>query len=285
MNSDNLQQDLVKLEVEDKGQEISLDNENAFRLASIYKVLFARLFDLFLASLPGFTLTFIFKIEPGQWGLALGMLVISLAIMTIYFVVLPYFFKGNTLGKYLFKIRLVNYEHKVLFKALVAREAFFLLVPWMVMLIAQITAILIMGPYKDDEPISSSLFNLAKIIVNLSYLFYTLWLLFLCLEIKLQAQQRSFVDIKFNLYVVETKPKAIKVNQQNQANLKRSDSHIALADQPGNFDTTVIKEIAIDELSEFEQSISVDKQNLLENLKLETEKKKQIESRKETTDE
>ncbi|AUF83814.1 RDD family protein [Mesoplasma syrphidae] len=283
MNSDNLQYDMVKLE--DKDHEISLNQENAYRLASIYKVLFARLFDLFLASTPGFVLTFVFKIEPAQWALALGMLFASLLIMAVYFVLVPFLLKGNTIGKFLFKIRLVNYEHKVSMKALISREAFFLFIPWVVMLVAQITAILLMGPYNEDKPINNSIFNLAKIIVNLSYLFYTLWLLFLCLEIKLQEQQRSFVDIKFGLYVVESKPKIAKAKKEFTRILKRSEEHIALSDQPGNFDENVLKEIAVDELSEFNQSISLDKKNLLENLKVESEKKKQLETRKENFDE
>jgi hypothetical protein len=142
-----------------------------------------------------------------------------------------------------------------------------------------------MGPYDEDKPVNTELFNLARIIVNIGYLFYALWLLFLCVEIKLQAEQRSFVDIKFNLYVVEFKSTAKKAKQSSHKLISRDENHIALSDQPGNFDNAVIKEISIDDLTEFNKSIDVKKQNMLDNLKVEYEKKKQIEVKEKSTDE
>lgn len=222
-------------------------NETPYRLASIYRVLFARIFDLVLSSIPGIILRALVTIYPGQWGLMIGILFSSLGFILLYFVVVPFLLKGNTLGKLIFGIRLKKKgQIKVGFWSLLAREAYFMLIPWAVSIIFQVIAISIMSPYvNSDQTGWAPATKTAILLTQMAYVFYAIWLIFIGVTIKVQAKHQALIDLKLHLYVVEKdplNPDLAKI-KSSPIVLSRDDDHVSLVDQPGNFTGLQIEEI------------------------------------------
>ncbi|WP_026389571.1 RDD family protein [[Acholeplasma] multilocale] len=284
MSSNNVNK-IQELELRDENISALTEDKKTYRLANIYRVLFARLFDFILASLPGFIVGIILK--PGSeanienWSLMFATLGTNLAFLTLYFVIIPFFLNGNTLGKIIFRIKMVQEEDKkITFGALAAREAFFILIPWAVTLITQIIAFLIFKQVDVDQENSKAIYAVGVIIGQIGYLLFAGWLILIGLSIKVQDQQQSFIDIKFGIFVVNAiaeEDKVIIKKEKQDKKLSREDKHISLTEQPGNFNQEMIDEIYVSEREEFKKSINVEKQNLIENLKIEQAKKKEIE--------
>lgn len=215
-----------------------------YELANVYRVLFARIFDILISAIPGFVCAAVLKDHVvGNWVGATVNLSIGLGVIIFYFMVLPYFLGGNTLGKLIFGIRLKHKgtKPKVKFYMLAARETFFMLIPWVVALIFFIIALVVMDQSHPDDPDQKGTSNTgAYIIYQLGYLFYFLWFFFLCITIKVQPEHQAGIDLKFNLFVVYKEP-LNRPQASHHQSLKRSDDHISLTEQPGNFDSTMME--------------------------------------------
>ncbi|MCL8212689.1 RDD family protein [Mesoplasma whartonense] len=232
-----------------------------YQLANVYRVFFARVFDIVISAIPGFVLVAVLKDRVvGNWIGATINLSVGLGMMVLYFVILPTAFHGNTFGKLIFKIRL---KHKgenqtVRFYMLLVREAFFMLIPWVVALIFFIVALVIITVHSPDNRDQEGSANSgAYLIYQLGYLFYFLWFFFLCLTIKVQPLHQSGLDIKFNLYVVNKEPLNQVHQEYKNTTLKRDDAHIALSELPANFDMKTLAELTSSPQKEHEKIISL----------------------------
>ena len=232
-----------------------------YQLASIYRVFFARVFDVIISAIPGFVLAAVLKDRVvGNWIGATINLSVGLGMMLLYFMVLPMLFHGNTFGKLIFKIRL---KHKgenqtVRFYMLLVREVFFMLIPWMVALIFFVVALVIINAHHPDNPDQEGSANSgAYLIYQLRYLFYFLWFFFLGLTIKVHPLHQSGLDLKFNLYVVNQEPLNQVAQTQKSLTLKRGDAHIALSELPANFDDQTLAELITSPQKEHERIISL----------------------------
>ncbi|ATZ19007.1 hypothetical protein ESOMN_v1c06250 [Williamsoniiplasma somnilux] len=268
-----------------KNNQIIDNPEKHYRLASIYKVMFARLFDLLLSAIPGIVINIVLMQRDefiGNWGMLIGIIIATFCWVIIYFVVMPWFLKGQTLGKLLFNIRLMKKgeNKKVTLLALFLREAYFNVVPWLIVVIAQIVSVILMSNFQTDEVSKSPGLIPAIIIVNISNLIYALWMGIVALTIKVQADHQAGIDMKLGLYVVDKLAieDEIKIVRED-SKMSRKQKHVSLAEQPGNFDQDMINDLYISESDEPLSSIYVEESQHLENFQIEQERKKFLEQK------
>lgn len=263
--------------------------EKTYRLANIYRIMFARLFDLLLSAIPGIVINSVLMSKPeniGNWPLIIGVLVGTFVWTIIYFVILPLFFHGNTFGKLILNIRLKRKSgnKKISFWMLMIREAYFTFIPWLVVVIAQVIAVAIMGNYQDETLNQSPGLIAASLVINLANIFYILWLSFVAVTIKIQQHHQASIDLKFHLFVVNkiAIEDEMKTVTSKSKKIQRTDEHVSLTDQPGNFDQTVLNDLHISVEDEIKASIYLDKDNLVEDLMIEKAKKELIETKEQT---
>jgi len=91
--------------------------------------------------------------------------------------------------------------------------------------------------------------------------------------IKVQDLHQSMIDMKLKIIVVDTKPQEKIKSHDFDKTISRDEKHISLKDQPGNFDKEFIDSIKNKEKHEFNKSINLDKKHLVEDLKIENNKK------------
>ncbi|AVN61230.1 RDD family protein [Mesoplasma florum] len=248
--------------------------ENEFYLPSLWKIFFARLTDLIISSLLFLILGFIFKDQAKEGNWIFLFIIFSAALIWnfSYFVLLPYFFNGKTVGKIIFRIKLVKFKasEKLKFKDIFERELWFILLPWCLLYLGNILFLFLMSKY--DKTKSSVYLDAGYIIYQLNYWIFLIWNIAIALSIKLQKNHQASVDMKNKVIVVLEKQKQTKIykNQSGKSVLKET---------PGKFDDAILNEIGNSEEKEFYNSIQVDKPSLTENLKIEKKNQKQIEQK------
>ncbi|WP_106078990.1 RDD family protein [Mesoplasma coleopterae] len=248
--------------------------ENEFYLPSLWKVFFARLTDLIISSLLFLILGYIFKDQAKEGNWIFLFIIFSTALIWnfSYFVLFPYFLKGKTVGKIIFKIKLVKFkvDEKLRFKDVFERELWFILMPWCLLYLGNILFLFLMMKY--DETKNDIFVNSGYIIYQLNYWIFMIWNVAIGLSIKLQKNHQSSVDMKNKIIVVLEKSKQIK------RYAKISDKSV-LQETPGKFSEEILNQIGNSEEKEFYSSIQVDKPSLTENLKLEKKNQKQIDQK------
>jgi len=240
-----------------------------YKLASLTRITFARLFDLLLVSIFQFLVSFFVGTKSGDLTSLAIVMSSNLVILMVYFIGLPCLLHGNTLGKLIFNLRLKvqSEDQKVRWYMIFLREIYFWLTPWLISLIATILAIVILKGNQNDGFQFS-----ANFIFNLGYLFFLFWYLFLALTIKIQKQHQSGIDLKFDLYVVNAKP--LLKSEEKKVVSRQVYDHISLTEMPGNFNDDNLKELVNDQEKEFNKSIN------LTDLEIEAKPKKLTDSTK-----
>ncbi|ATZ16632.1 RDD family protein [Entomoplasma freundtii] len=203
-----------------------------YELASLGRIFLARIIDLILIAIPGFAIRFLVAIKPDQWHLLYLNLGLTISLTLLYFVILPFFQKGQTLGKLICGIRLkAKGKKQPSLWHLFLREVYFLFIPWLVAVGTQIGAILIM---KSATPLPSEGIprevKMALLLTQIGYLFYLAWFLYLVFSIKVQDDHQAIVDLKNHLYVVNKDPKVEKPTTKTTKEPKWIPN---LASQPG----------------------------------------------------
>ncbi|ATZ21811.1 RDD family protein [Mesoplasma tabanidae] len=248
--------------------------ENQFYLPSLWRVFFARITDLIISSLLFLILGFIFKdqAKDGNWVFLFIIFSAALIWNFSYFVLLPYFLKGKTVGKIIFRIKLVKLKinEKLKFKDLFQRELWFILLPWCLLYLGNILFLFLMMKY--DKTKTSIFLDLGYIVYQVNYWIFLIWNIAIALSIKLQKNHQSSADMKNKVIVVLEKTKKLK----RYSNISGKS---VLKETPGKFDSVILNEIGNSDEKEFYSSIHVDKPNLTENLKLEKKNRKQIEQK------
>lgn len=127
-------------------------DKKKYELAGPFVRIFARIFDLLLVSIIGFSFSFLFFINssftikdifqpltdttPKLDGWRVLMITIILFIFSfLYFNVLPFFWKGYTLFKFIFKIRIYSNDNKKSFFWLIFKHEFLI---WFLIMILNI---------------------------------------------------------------------------------------------------------------------------------------------------
>lgn len=233
----------------------TIDSKSASKTyvkASLWRIFFARAFDLLLTSIPTTVMVILYRVS--NWESAAIVSSVGLCTYLLFFMFLPYIFKGNTLGKLIFNIRLRKEDSKITFKDLFIRESYFLLIPWFVQFIAQISIMLIVT-YTDpgnNNPYQNGSF-IALTIRNISYLFFMVWFIYIGVTIKLQEDNQAVVDMKRKIVVVEREALEDRktITKEEKEIITRERKHIHLSDiQPGNIGEDVLKEIIEDDLDD-----------------------------------
>ncbi|WFQ90769.1 RDD family protein [Mycoplasma feriruminatoris] len=224
-----------------KTTDFKLENNN-FKLASLWKVFFARLFDLLICSIPLIIMSIFWKTKTGDIISLITKYLVSFLWSFFYFIVLSYLLKGNSVCKKLFKIELKSLtSNKIKFKQVLIREIWFIFIPLFIgFIFTLIFAFLLPTSYLKSQAWRISL---SLIVYQIGLVIVLFWFLGLMISIRLQTNHQSFIDIKLKLLVVE-KQKIIE-NKQDDSNhiLTRNDKHISLNEQPGNFDLEFIDEL------------------------------------------
>ncbi|WP_031542605.1 RDD family protein [Mesoplasma photuris] len=244
-----------------------------YSLANIYRVFFARLFDIIISSIPGFVSSILIVPDVDDWGMMFLSLSIAFVFLFSYFIVLPYFMNGDTIGKKIFGIRLIkNDDTKIQFKHLLTRESIFILLPWLIMVISQIISIVVFKKYEgsDGEELKAGSF-IALIINQIGYLGYALFLLMIGISIAVQSQHQSVIDMKLGLFVIR-KPKQVFSYDKKEITKK---------EMPGVFSKEKISQIYEDEEQIFNKKINVEEKKIIDHLKIDQDKHKKIETRDE----
>ncbi|ATQ35745.1 hypothetical protein MENTO_v1c06130 [Mesoplasma entomophilum] len=248
--------------------------ENEFYLPSLWKVFFARLTDLIISSLLFLILGYIFKDQAKEGNWIFLFIIFSTALIWnfSYFVLFPYLLKGKTVGKIIFKIKLVKFkvDEKIKFKDVFQRELWFIIMPWCLLYLGNILFLFLMMKY--DKTKNGVYLNLGYIIYQLNYWIFMIWNVAVGLSIKLQKNHQSSVDMKNKVIVVLEKSKQIK-------RYPKISTKSVMQETPGKFNEEILNQIGNSEEKEFYSSIQVDKPSLTENLKLEKKSKKQIEQK------
>ncbi|QHX36344.1 RDD family protein [Spiroplasma sp. BIUS-1] len=160
------------------------------------RIFFARLFDIIICSIPTLVLSMLNPIH--NWETLLINIPVSQLILFAYFILIPYFLKGNTLGKLIFNLRLKKDDDtKIKMKEIFLREFYFLYIP----LIFQITIQIIMGIVIFTNSQTEDLNFTLKIINNIGYVFLAMWFIYIPLTIYLQKENISAVDLKLKTRV------------------------------------------------------------------------------------
>ncbi|AVN60566.1 hypothetical protein CG007_03050 [Mesoplasma entomophilum] len=248
--------------------------ENEFYLPSLWKVFFARLTDLIISSLLFLILGYIFKDQAKEGNWIFLFIIFSTALIWnfSYFVLFPYLLKGKTVGKIIFKIKLVKFkvDEKIRFKDVFQRELWFIIMPWCLLYLGNILFLFLMMKY--DKTKNGVYLNLGYIIYQLNYWIFMIWNVAVGLSIKLQKNHQSSVDMKNKVIVVLEKAKQIK-------RYPEISTKSIMQETPGKFNEEILNQIGNSEEKEFYSSIQVDKPSLTENLKLEKKSQKQIEQK------
>ncbi|AVP49450.1 RDD family protein [Williamsoniiplasma luminosum] len=218
-------------------------SEKKYQIANVYRIFFARFFDLLILAIPWVILNATWKSTPGDWLPIIVLVTSSFLATIVYFVIIPYWTKGNTLGKLLFQIRLKQKgKGKPDFLPLLFRESYFLLIPWFLAFLFQVITILIFQSTTKDKETADAIWMLV-FLKNIGFLFYGLWLFFVGMSIKFQKNHQASVDLKYGVYVVYkeefhgwSKPNKDKL-------ITNQETHVSLKEQPGNFNEDQIEEI------------------------------------------
>ncbi|UWD35183.1 RDD family protein [Mycoplasma cottewii] len=264
------------VEYTDKNKKL---NDNQFSLASVWKLLFARLFDLIIGSIPMILIDLLWKSQPGDVVILLTRYLISIIWMFLYFVVLTWILKGQSLSKKIFKLQLISLDKKpITFKDIFLRELVFIFAPFLIGMISTTIFALIL-PVNINNDNRFRIF-ISAIIYQFGLIIVFFWWLVIMISIKFQKLHQANIDIKLHLVVVDKKQQ-VKI-QKHDFNkiLTRDEKHVSLSDQPGNFDIDFIDEIQNEEEINYNKSINLKKQDI-KTLKLENQNEtKLIESEK-----
>ncbi|AXK50777.1 RDD family protein [Spiroplasma alleghenense] len=212
-----------------------------WEVASLTRITFARTFDLVISALPMLILQLFLKID-GWIGILINAF-FALSLLIIYFIIIPCFISGNTIGKKVFQISIKSRE-KVGFKKIFFREGFFVLLPWLISFLIKVIAlgIFYLGDHNNDDIMTNG-FWIAFGIARFGDLFYLAWAAFMFITIKVQENNQSGIDLKYNIFVVKKNP-IIEKAKDDGNDTKTNSRHIHLDEnRPGEISDDIIREI------------------------------------------
>jgi len=237
-------------------EELTLKPEN--QPASLKRIAWARLFDILFVSLLQFIPAFFFnRHQVGNWQSMAVTVSAGLIILIAYFIILPLCCKGNTLGKLIFNLRLVqDNDQKPKWYMIISRELYFWFIPWALgVLLTSVSLILY-----QVNPENHALVATTKFLYNFGYVFFVLWYFFLAISIKLQKHHQASIDLKFHLHVVKRNPE-IKLEAKKVVSETQQD--VVITNRPGWFDSETLEAFSLDDADNFEHAINLQDLDLM----------------------
>ena len=205
-------------------------NKNEYRLATTSRIAAARFCDLLFVSI----IPLLLDLTSQQWHwppgwVAFFLVMVTLALITSYFVVVPYYWRGKTLAKWMWRLQLIAQTGQLLWKHLWMRECFLTYIPWFVILLANLTVSLVLQT-SFPQTVTAQHWSWSIVVLRLAALFYLMWYCGLWFGIAFDANRQFFVDHYFNLYLVRLKPKHPPIKRAQRT----TSTHIHLGDhEPG----------------------------------------------------
>ncbi|WP_424526857.1 RDD family protein [Spiroplasma endosymbiont of Glossina fuscipes fuscipes] len=222
------------------------EDYNLHPLARPLRVIFVRFLDIILASLIPLVLTLTMNYWDAQRTVWAPIVVIGITFLLFfcYFVLLPYFWDGKTVGKFLFQIKLVNTEEKLKLGVIFSRELFIIFLPWFIVLLTNLSLNLIFHVNLGDLFRTTNKNPVTIIVIRIVTTTYFLWYLGLIFAVALNPNHQILFDRHFHLFNVKTKPIVKKQKKVSKKPITRATQHVHLQkDQPGNISDEVLKEI------------------------------------------
>lgn len=220
----------------------------SYYLAKTWKRITAKIIDIILVSLiPGVVTLIWFLIDrssANNWKALLIMMFFNYLLFILYFVVLPWKFNGQTLGKKMLFIKLAHEtDDKVFFKHLLLREIILIFIPLtLTMLAVLLTSIFLQSNVTDIDDKTTSRFWIS-VLVRVIYSFIFAWYLGIMITLKVDKKHQLFYDRKFHIYVTNKEPLLKKLNaQESKENSNIVHIHLGTK-QPGNISQEELNEI------------------------------------------
>lgn len=221
-----------------------------YYLAKTWKRITARIVDIFIISIiPGVITLIWFSINKNtinNWKGLVIMIILNYILFTFYFVVIPWKFNYQTLGKKIFGIKLVEQDNKkIAFKIILLRETILIFIPITLAMIAILLANFFL--HTTIKNVSSDTIQgfWINIFIRTIYSFIAAWYLGIIITTKIDKKHQLFYDRKFNIYVIDNKPLTKKLNpQEEKQELNKNIVHIHLGTkQPGKITKKELDEI------------------------------------------
>lgn len=221
-----------------------------YYLARTWKRILARILDIIFASLiPGLISLIWFltdKTAINNWKPLFIIITINYMVLILYFIIIPWKFSGQTLGKRIFLIKLSHQNNeKISFKSIALRETILVFIPiTLTMLSIVLTSIFLGTNIANINEKTTSGFWI-NILTRTIYSFVFAWYLGIMITTKIDKKHQLFYDRKYQIYITNKHPLLKKLNSQE---IKRNNNiiHIHLKNQqPGN-----IKQEGLDEIKD-----------------------------------
>jgi uncharacterized RDD family membrane protein YckC len=205
--------------------------------ASLTRIFFARLVDVIISCIPGVILGFFYHAH--DWASAAILVTSSFALMFLYFILLAYWCRGNTIGKLMFGLRLIHLTgDKIGFREVLGREIYHVFIPWFFQLLTQIATVVVAQYLNPDGSIQTYV-TVCIVLQNVGSLFYFVWFLYVGVTIKGQVDHQSAVDFRFKIYCVYHEYDKVAKEED-----KPVENHVHLEqNMPGAFDVNEIDKI------------------------------------------
>lgn len=227
-----------------------MNNEKleTYLIAKTWKRIIARSIDIISVSVIPLLITTVWyninKDQIQQWWVVVILIVINLLLNIIYFVVIPWKFNGQTLGKKICFIKLVAKNQNILtLKNIIYRELFLVFIPVILtMLTIFITYIFLGTNISKINLNTTSGFWINIFIRKLMFSFIFAWYLGIIIVTKVDKKHQLFYDRKYQLYIVNSKAIVKKIHPHDK--FKDPLIHVHLGtNQPGNIDTQELTKI------------------------------------------
>lgn len=221
-----------------------------YYLAKTWKRITARIIDIFIVSIiPGVITLIWFSINKdtiNNWKGLVIMIILNYIFFTLYFVIVPWKFNGQTLGKKIFDIKLVEQNNKKIpFKTILLREIILIFIPITLAMIAILLAYFFFHTTIKNVNNNTIQGFWINIFIRTIYSFIAAWYLGIIITTKIDKKHQLFYDYKFNIYIINNKPLGKKINpQEEKIELNNNIIHIHLGTkQPGKITKKNLDEI------------------------------------------
>ncbi|WP_353306805.1 RDD family protein [Spiroplasma ixodetis] len=223
-----------------------LDTTETYIITKTWKRIIARIFDvIFVSLIPliiGLAIHYLDnKGNQESWQLII-IFIINIIIVIIYFVIIPWKCKGQTLGKLIFQIRLVNEKNQDLkLKHFFYRELFLVFIPLLLT-----TSIILFMKLTFNENIAtinsnSTLNSWLNILIRSVVSFDFAWYCGIMIVTKIDKYHQLFFDRNHKTFVINKKPLA---TNKRKISTNVNDPHIHLVySRPGNINDDELENI------------------------------------------
>lgn len=224
------------------------DTTETYMIAKTWKRIIARIFDVIFVSLIPLIIGLSIHYSDNKSHQELWKLIIifitNLIVIIIYFVIIPWKCKGQTFGKLIFQIRLVNKKNQDFkLRQLFYRELFLVFIPLLLT-----TSIILFMKLTFNENIAtitinsnSTLNSWLNILVRSVVSFDFAWYCGIMIVTKIDKYHQLFFDRYYKTFVINKKP---LVNNKRKISTSVNDPHIHLVySQPGNINDDELENI------------------------------------------